>query len=43
MQQLLICPGKLEEMRAQASSRAREIYNWEKITDEYERLLKTLR
>jgi glycosyltransferase involved in cell wall biosynthesis len=42
LQQLLGCPEDMERMRAEACSRAREIYNWEKITDQYESLLKKI-
>jgi glycosyltransferase involved in cell wall biosynthesis len=43
LRDLLACPERIEQMRAQAAHTARQVYDWEQVAEQYERLFISLR
>jgi glycosyltransferase involved in cell wall biosynthesis len=42
LEQLLASPTRMDQMRAESAARARELYSWEAVTDQYEKLFRDL-
>src|SRR5205807_5959272 len=43
MHELISSPERMEDMRTNAANTARQIYDWERVVDEYEHLFASLR